>query len=169
MAKESFATPSFWDRLVASGDTRAADRYAQAQNFDQLRASIARDLEGLLNTRVGWPDDMFSAFPESCNSILNYGLRDFAGMCLTSSEDRKVICSCVEDVIARFEPRLAGVAVSVFGIETATNRLDFAIVASVRGHDGAGRVEFNAMLQPSTLHYSVSQSSRRVLAEKAAA
>ena len=169
MAKDAFATPSFWDRLMASGDTRAADRYSQAQNFDQLRASIARDLEGLLNTRVGWPDDMFTAFPESCNSIVNYGLRDFAGMCLTSSEDRALICGCVAEVIARFEPRLTGVEVSVFGIETATNRLDFVIVAGVQGHDGVGRVEFNAMLQPSTLQYSVSQSNRRVIAEKVAA
>ena len=122
MARDAFAAPSFWDRLLATGDTRAADRYSQAQNFDQLRASIARDLEGLLNTRLGWPDDTFTEFPESGNSILNYGLRDFAGMCLTSSEDRRVICGCVEDVIARFEPRLSGVEVSVFKLRCSPSQ-----------------------------------------------
>ena len=169
MAKDYYAVPSVWDRLLQTDDKRTPDRYAQSQHFDQLRAAIARDLEGLLNTRVAWPDDMFKGFTDAENSVLTYGLRDFAGMCLTSSEDRAVICACVTAVIARFEPRLLEVAVDVFGIETATNRLDFVIAGAIRGHDGAGRVEFSAMLTPSTLQYSVSQTTRRIQAERVAA
>ena len=168
MPKDVFAAPSVWDRLLAT-DERGADRYAQAQSFEQLRAAIARDLEGLLNTRVAWSDDLFTAHPEACASVLNYGLCDFAGKCLTSSEDRAAICASVSAVIARFEPRLAGVEVNVFGVETATNRLDFIIAGTVKGHDAVGRTEFNAMLTPSTLQYSVSQSARRVQPEKVAA
>lgn len=168
MAKELFAAPSVWDRLLAT-DERGSDRYAQAQNFEQLRAAIARDLEGLLNTRVAWSDDMFAHYPESGASVLNYGLCDFAGKCLTSSEDRAAICASVSAVIARFEPRLASVEVNVFGVEMATNRLDFVIAGTVKGHDAVGRTEFNAMLTPSTLQYSVSQSGRRALPEKIAA
>lgn len=128
--------------------------------LEQLKDSIVRDLEDLLNTRLGVAIDAFDAHPEARTSILNYGLADFAGFCLSSSEDRAAICAGLKDAIERHEPRLTDVSAvlepSAFGI----NRLQFVINATLRAADSLEAVNFNAVLQPSSLHYAISKGGR---------
>ena len=128
--------------------------------LEQLKVSVARDLEALLNTRVAIPEELLSLYPRCRTSVLNYGVRDFASMCLTSSEDRKIICDYLKVAIQCYEPRLANVRARVIVEPGVMNRLDFVIFGTLNFPGAAGRVEFNASLQPSTLHYSISPSGR---------
>jgi type VI secretion system protein ImpF len=147
-------SPGVLERLMGEGS--AAPGRA---GLEQLKDSIVRDLESLLNTRLGIAFDALDAHPEARASILNYGLVDFAGFCLSSGEDRAAICASLKDAIERHEPRLTGVSASLEpggGI----NRLQFVITATLRAADGAQPVNFNAVLQPSSLHYVISKGGR---------
>lgn len=168
MAKESFA-PSVWDRLMAASETDSTTAGYARLTLDQLKASVARDLEDLLNTRVALHHGTLAMFPACRKSILNYGLVDFAALCLTSSEDRKVICDSIKEAIDRFEPRLSNVSADIFIERGATNRLDFVIAGTLKAHTSAQRIEFSAMLQPSTLRYSISQMAQRLRTGRATA
>lgn len=168
MPKEMGFSLSVWDRLMAASESPDPARAMQAMTMEQLKAAVARDLEGLLNTRLAIPEGWLDRYPACRTSVLNYGLRDFAGMCLTSSDDRKVICQYLKAAIECFEPRLCNVRAEVFTGPSSTNRLDFVISATLRAQGAKGHIEFNAMLQPSTLHYSISPTARRANSMKAA-
>lgn len=130
-------------------------------SIEQLKDSVARDLEALLNTRVAIPAATFSEYPRARGSILNYGLADFAGMCLTSSEDRAAICASLKAAIDTHEPRLTDVSASLEAEGGAVNRLNFVISARLVADPGAEPVNFNAVLQPSSLRYSISRTQRQ--------
>ena len=169
MAQEKGFAPSVWDRLISASESPDSHRAVPAMTLAQLKDSVARDLEGLLNTRVAIPAGRLSMYPRCRTSVFKYGLRDFAGMCLTSSEDRKIICDCLKVAIQRFEPRLGHVRAEVVLGAGAVNRLDFVIFGTLNVPGAAGHVDFNARLQPSTLHYSISLSGRRPNSARAAA
>jgi type VI secretion system protein ImpF len=129
-------------------------------SIDQIKDHVARDLEALLNTRAALPACVFERFPLARASILNYGLVDFAGFCLTSDEDRAAICASLTRAIETHEPRLKDVSASLTLAEGSVNRLDFAIHARLVVDDGADSVDFSAVLQPSSLHYAIKKTAR---------
>lgn len=129
-------------------------------SMDSLKDTVARDLESMLNTRTVIPEELLKRFPECSNSILTYGLNDFSGMSLASVDDRAYICRCLEQGIARHEPRLRNVRASLELREGSINRLNFAISALLVVHPTQEAVSFDAVLQPSTLQYSISKARR---------
>jgi len=147
--------PGLLDRLMP--DAGSASRLG----IEQLKDSLARDIEALLNTRLGFPAGRFDAFPETRSSILNYGLVDFAGFCLSSSEDRAAICASLKDAIERHAPRLKNVSATLERDAGGVNRLNFVIHATLQVADGIEPVNFNAVLQPSSLHYEIANERKR--------
>ena len=156
-------SPGLFDRLM-EGSTRSAPQGAPAAvtrlSIEELKDSVARDLEALLNTRAAIGDDRIRAFPECARSIMTYGLKDFAGLSLSSSDDRAYICACIEKTIGRHEPRLRNVRAALVVQEGAINRLNFAITALLVLHAEQEPVNFDAVLQPSSLHYTISKARR---------
>lgn len=152
--------PGIWDRMMAASHAPAtvAQGGRAYQTLAQLHASIARDLEDLFNTRLALPAATLDKFKACRQTILNFGLMDFAALCLGSSEDQRIICAYVTETINRFEPRLGDVITSIAPAIDSTNRLDVVIHATIKGHASGPRVKFNAMLQPSTLQYAISQA-----------
>lgn len=139
---------SVFDRLKASSE------HAPTCTLEQLKDAVARDLELLLNTRVALPESMFASYPEAGNSVVNYGLIDFAGMCMTSDADRKKICSAVKRAIEQHEPRLHAVQAELRVHCAPVNRVDFVISALLKSAVTAA-VQFDAVLEPSSQHYSI--------------
>ena len=92
--------PGLFDRLMGDGGA-AAGGVAVRLSLEQLKDAVARDLEELLNTRVALPPGALDAYRECAASIVNYGLIDFAGMCLSSSDDRARICAALKAAIER--------------------------------------------------------------------
>lgn len=154
MDKASFL-PGIWDRLMAAGESPTH------QSVAQLHAAIARDLEDLFNTRLALPADTLDKFSACRQTILNFGLMDFAALCLGSSDDQRIICAYVTETVQRFEPRLSDVLTTITPAIDSTNRLDVVIRATIKGDGAEPRVQFNAMLQPSTLQYAVRQATGR--------
>jgi type VI secretion system protein ImpF len=151
--------PGLLDRLM--GESPSGGSGVPRMSIEQLKDSVARDLEALLNTRAAIPPAKFHDYPRARASILNYGLADFAGMCLTSSEDRAAICASIKAAIETHEPRLAEVSASLEPEGGAVNRLSFVITATLVAEPGAEPVNFNAVLQPSSLRYSISRTQRQ--------
>ncbi|MFS2003773.1 type VI secretion system baseplate subunit TssE [Duganella sp. CT11-25] len=151
-------TPGLLDRLL--GEYGASNRAGQGLTLEQFKDSVARDLEDLLNTRCALPEEMLRAYPECARSIVNYGLLDFAGMCLSSSEDRTRICAALKTAIERHEPRLRNVQARLEREAGAINRVSFAISGTLAGLPFTEAVSFDAVLQPSSLHYSINRSGR---------
>lgn len=157
-------TPGLLDRLMDErGEPGGA---SQRLSIEQIKDHVARDLEALLNTRAALPAGAFDEFPLARASILNYGLLDFAGFCMTSDEDRAAICAALTAAIETHEPRLKDVSASIEPAAGSVNRLDFVIHARLELHgndeagNGNGSVDFSAVLQPSSLHYAIRKTAR---------
>jgi type VI secretion system protein ImpF len=146
-------TPGLFDRLLDS-------RGGASLSLEQWKDALARDLEDLLNTRCALSEELLRAYPECARSIINYGLVDFAGMCLSSSEDRARVCACLKTAIERHEPRLRNVQARLERETGSINRVSFAISATLTGLPMREAVSFDAVLQPSSLHYSINRSNR---------
>jgi type VI secretion system protein ImpF len=153
-------TPGLLDRLL--GEHGAGDRASGGLTLEQFKDAVARDLEDLLNTRCALSQEMLRAYPECARSIVNYGLMDFAGMCMSSSEDRIRICAALKTAIERHEPRLRNVQARLERDAGTINRVSFAISATLAGLPFAEAVSFDAVLQPSSLHYSINRNGRGV-------
>jgi type VI secretion system protein ImpF len=95
--------PSIIDRLGAStGSARAGLEGVSAL---ELKRSVARDLEWLLNTRV-WTPWNLEALEEAGSSILNYGIPELSSYSWASADDANAIKGMIENAIRTFEPRL---------------------------------------------------------------
>jgi type VI secretion system protein ImpF len=148
--------PGLLDRLMDETGQGTAARHS----VEQLKDLVARDIEALLNTRIASPDRAFDQYPHVRASVLNFGLADFAAMCLTSSEDRAAICASIKAAIEAHEPRLAEVSASLEAEGGGVNRVHFVIHARLRVGPDAETVNFNAVLQPSSLRYSITRHLR---------
>lgn len=145
--------PGLLDRLL--GIHPGGCRLSQ----EQLKESVARDLEVLLNTRSALPPGVLQCYPECARSILNFGLADFAGLSQSSRDDRLRICASIRLAVERHEPRLSNVQVSLAERCGAVNRIEIVIVGVLRGYGANEAVSFNAALQPSSLHYSIKRGA----------
>src|SRR5205823_6232808 len=101
--------PSILDRLIDDEpDLRVETPRTSAQVLRELKQSLRRDLEDLLNTRwrcVGWPESL----NEIEDSLMNYGIPDFTASDLDAAQNPDVLLREIESCIRRFEPRLKNV------------------------------------------------------------
>lgn len=139
----------------------ASGSVPRALTLEQYKEAVARDLEGLLNSRSVIADDVLGSYPECRRSLATYGLRDFSSMSLASDYDRAGICRALEEAVARHEPRLSGVEVRLEPGAGPGGGLHFTIHALLELHPAREPVNFDAMLQPGTLQYSVSRLRRQ--------
>lgn len=152
--------PSIFDKLMVHPGEHLAQGALTRLSMDELKDTVARDLEAMLNTRTAISANTLKDYPECRQSIINYGLNDFAGLSLASTDDRAYICRCLEQAIARHEPRLQQAQAYLDVQDGATNRLNFAISALLIVHPAKEPVSFDALLQPTTLQYSISIGRR---------
>lgn len=155
--------PSLFDKLFDDLPSAAVRRRL---SLDELKDSVARDLEALLNTRVVFDAPQASAppapdFPLARSSVAGFGLADFAGLSLASVHDRQRICSGIESAIAAHEPRLREVKVELALQRKTINALYFSIRAVLVVRPTQEPVAFDALLQPSTLQYAISRRKGR--------
>ncbi len=101
--------PSVLDRLLDDDpDVKVEKGKSEAQVLRDLKQSVRRDLENLLNTRwrcVAWPESL----AQIDDSLLNYGIPDFTAADLDAAQNPDVLLRAIESCIRRFEPRLKNV------------------------------------------------------------
>ncbi len=128
---------------------------SRSQNVRQLKGSVARDLEALLNTRREALDDISSEFAEVNRSLLVYGLPDFTAYSLLGQQDRARIRRALEETIAKFEPRLERVRVTLEPLREQDRTLRFRVDALLRMDPAPEVVTFDTVLQMITQAYVV--------------
>lgn len=140
-------TQCLLDRLVAAEPRISPER--------QLKASLRRDLEFLLNTRrVATPPP--ESLTEVNRSLYNFGLPDFSAYSLNNPKDRNRLLRALEVTIALFEPRLAGVKVTPIEDPNASSRvLRFQIEGLLIKDPAPEQVSFDTVLQLTNGEYQV--------------
>lgn len=104
-----------FDRLVdLHPKADEAERPLRILDREQLKASVQRELEWLLNTRCSLP---LHGLSEAERSVVNYGIPDFSSLSAQNADDHALIASIVAQTISAFEPRLSQVRVEVQSIE----------------------------------------------------
>ncbi|MEW5787868.1 MAG: type VI secretion system baseplate subunit TssE [Pseudomonadota bacterium] len=152
--------PSLFDKLF---DVAPQGAIRRQHSLDALKDSVARDLEALLNTRTVIDEELVGRFPLALDSLASFGLNDFAALSLANVNHRRQICQSIERAIARHEPRLRDVQVTLELNRQAVNALFFSIRALLVVRPAREPVSFDAMLQPTTLRYAIRQARPRGL------
>jgi type VI secretion system protein ImpF len=124
-------------------------------NIRELKKSLSRDIEALLNTRREFLDGAPPEYKEVNNSLLLFGLPDFTSYSLLNPEHRKLIRRSVEETLTKFEPRLKSVQVTLEPPRKFDAALHFRIDALLRLDPSPEPVTFDAALQLGTSSYSV--------------
>jgi type VI secretion system protein ImpF len=144
------------DRLVDHDpDERHEPAMTWAQSVRQLKMSVHRDLEWLLNTRRT-PEPAPEEFEELRHSLYEYGLPDITSMSRDSAGERQRLLRRVEEAIEIFEPRLTAVRVSLVEGEEETRReVHFLIEGMLRLDPNPEPVVFDTVLEVSSGEYKV--------------
>jgi type VI secretion system protein ImpF len=145
--------PALFDRLIvnAAGDSERS----HFQHLRDLRQSVRRDLEFLLNTRRRCKP--ISTVPGALEqSLVTYGMPDFAAAGLSAQTAAAAICREIQQTIERFEPRLSHVhVIAVDSDEPMDRRLRFRIEAMLRVEPDPEPVVFDSALDPSATSFEV--------------
>ncbi|OTG79718.1 type VI secretion protein [Acinetobacter sp. ANC 5054] len=128
----------------------------QGLSLQELRESVASDLEDLLNSRVAKLDDFIDDFPLAKKSILQFGIIDFVGLSTANPTDRDKICQSIEQSIAAHEPRLKQIRVEMLMDGHNMGALCLSIQAYLNIHPLYEPVVFDALLKPTTQQYVIS-------------
>jgi type VI secretion system protein ImpF len=150
--------PGLLDKLLDASSSPAATR--RRLSLEDVKRAVAEDVEALLNTRAVLAADTLAGLPQCQRSLLSFGVQDFSGLSLASHQDRRFICQSIQQAIEWHEPRLRRVKVTLEAHERSVNALRFSIEALLVVDTAEEPVDFDAMLQPSTLQYSVAQVLR---------
>jgi type VI secretion system protein ImpF len=153
--------PGLLDKILIGRNHKQSNAAILRLTMEELKDTVARDLEALLNTRKVISEEFLKPYPECSKSIITYGLNDFAGLSLASADDRQLICRSLEQTIGKHEPRLRNVKAVLEVQESSVNKLYFAISAILVVHPAHEPVSFDAVLQPSSLQYTISKAARR--------
>lgn len=105
--------PSILDRLIDT-DPRTTSEPADraASQLAEIKQALRRDLEWLLNTKR--PPLAALARPGPlADSVLGYGMPDISSLSLANIHDRDRLRRILQEAVARFEPRLTGVVVTL--------------------------------------------------------
>jgi type VI secretion system protein ImpF len=127
---------------------------SRSKNLRQLKQSVRRDLEWLLNTRqiaTGVPAEL----KETRDSVLAFGLPDFTAMSIDNADDQKLIKREIEEAVRRFEQRLESVVVSIEPVRPTERVLRFRIDAHLKIDPAPEAITFDTVLQLGSGEYEV--------------
>lgn len=148
-------TKSVLDRLVDTEPGILSDPPVSSfRALRELKNSVRRDLEWLLNTRQSIaevPDD----YVETVRSLAGFGLPDFTAASVKSSATQDFIRRAIQEEIRLFEPRLTDVSVTIEGGLGTERSLRFRIDAQLRVDPQPEPVSFDTTLQLSSGEYEV--------------
>jgi type VI secretion system protein ImpF len=140
---------SILDRLIDNEPhLKVEAEKSKHQQLKNLRSSVRRDLENLLNTRFRIVEPS-GEFHELEKSLLNYGLPDLATVNITDTEKKKDFTRSLEQILRNFEPRFKSVNVRYLDNQDITDHtLRFRIDATLYADPAPEAVVFDSTLEP---------------------
>ncbi len=141
--------PSVLDRLIDNDPTSSQDQdKSRGQYLRDLRTSVKRDLENLMNTRFRMqtpPEHLFQLE----KSLLNYGLPDLATVNIADVEKKRQFIKSLESTLATYEPRFKTVKViHIDNKEMGDRTLRFRIDATLYADPAPEVIIFDSILDP---------------------
>lgn len=152
--------PTVLDRLFDDAVAQTQDHLLRGLTLEQMKDSVARDIEALLNSRMALSDESLQPYPNARDSVMSFGMSDFVGKSLERADDRTEVCLKIKQAISRHEPRLRDVNVTLVGSNTRMHAISFSVTAILLLDPAAEPISFDALLQPTTQQYSVSHARR---------
>lgn len=158
IGKNAKLRPSILERLLDDEPNVVADKDpGQHQYVRQLRDSVRRDLENLLNSRcsvIAPPDDLY----ELDKSLLNYGLPDLATVNIVDAKKRNEFTEKLQRTLLEFEPRFKSVKVTYNESADSNDRtLHFRIDAVIYAEPQPEVIVFDSVLEAVTRMVSVKE------------
>lgn len=139
--------PSVLDRLIdhEPGNSREPTR-SRNQILRELKASVCRDLENLLNTRVRcvpWQPGL----KEVQQSLANYGIPDITAASLGTEKERQEFCQVLRTVILQYERRLKKLEIRLKqGVDLVERSVTFQIDAVLQAEPAPEPITFESSL-----------------------
>jgi type VI secretion system protein ImpF len=153
-------SPSLLDKLLGTGgDVR--DGTALRMSVEQVKDSVARDIEMFLNAHQNHSSEELRGMPNAARSVLTLGLIDISSMSLSSATDRRRITDAIREGLMTHDRRLSNVEVGVREASGSTTNLSFTIRAQLMLRPNSEHVVFDAVLQPASQRYDVSKADKR--------
>jgi type VI secretion system protein ImpF len=149
------APASILDRLIdLDPDVSREPVPFRLQDIRQVKTSVVRDLENLLNTKwlVAEPPGAFRNLRES---LWLYGLRDFSADNPKAPAVRQQLRREIERTISRFEPRLRSVSVQLDAESEKERTLRFRISAMLIVEPLSEPVTFDTVLDVNRAQFKV--------------
>ncbi len=148
-------TPSILDRLLDydTSMSREAPR-SQAQSLADLKKSVKRDLEWLLNTRHNGID-IDETLEELNESLAIYGLPDLTSLSVKNPNEQNRIAKAIETALRVFEPRFINVKVTLEPINNTDRQLRFRIEAHLDIEPVPEPVSFDTVLQVGSGEFAI--------------
>lgn len=128
MTKKQYIQISIFDRLNNQANEGLIGGHSH--DLDFVRQAVLRDVENLLNTRRNL-NKLNGDFPYLSDSVYRYGLNEFVSKNPKSFDVQKALKRCIEETIAKFEPRLIQVNVDFNSQEGNEQNLCFAVRATL--------------------------------------
>jgi type VI secretion system protein ImpF len=144
------------DRLIDDApDVERDASISVAEAIALLRRSVRRDIEALLNARRrwrSWPD----SYEELALSPVGYGISDFSAGAFNDAAQRDRLRAQIENMIRRFEPRLAQVRVVLLDADnTLEATLRLRIEALLRTEPAPEPIAFDTLVDAATAEVQV--------------
>jgi len=157
MTNNQRLTPSLLDRLL-DREPRVPHEPVQYRFSDlrDIKASVKRDLENLLNTRKNIQQTPQTC-PQVANSLFTYGLRDHSAENPKSPAVRLKLRQELEKIISLFEPRLQNVSVRAEGQKKGHGSLRFRISALLVIDPVSEAISFDTYFDLNRSEYKISE------------
>jgi type VI secretion system protein ImpF len=150
-------TPSILDRLLDYEPHASQDPpRSQRQSLAELKASVKRDLEWLLNTRQNGID-IPETLEELNESLAVYGLPDLTSLSVKNPDEQNRLSKSIETALRVFEPRFVNVKVGIEPVNSTDRQLRFRIEAHLDIEPVPEPVSFDTVLQVGSGEFAVQE------------
>jgi type VI secretion system protein ImpF len=141
--------PSILDRLIdlEPRETRETAR-SRTISVAEIKRSVLRDLEWLLNTRQ--PIYADERMEEARGTVAFYGVPDFTGLGARSEVEFKQFTSDIESAIRAFEPRIFDVQITFEPFDNTDRQIRFKVDARLDIDPVPEPISFDSVIQPGT-------------------
>lgn len=149
--------PSVLDRLLDFEPGLSSEGpKSRAKSLRELKASVRRDLEWLLNTRR-YVGEIAENLEEVNKSTAVYGLADFTAASAKSTNEQKKLVKQIESAIKIFEPRFLDLKVTLEPSGTIERVLRFRIDARLDVEPAPEPISFDTVFQFGSSEFLVAE------------
>ena len=148
---------SVFDRLIDTDpDAKQEPPQSRMQTLRELKRSVKRDLEWLLNSRR-MVVDIDPNLEETHRSIITYGLSDITCTPLSGSKDQRALAEQVETVIKLFAPNLMDVQITCMPPNEMERSVSLRIEAKIDMEPAPEPIVFDTVLQMGNGEFGVKE------------